>query len=299
MNKLQVFKNENLGKIRTIIINDEVWFVGKDVARILGYAKPENAISTHIDNEDKTTTLIQGTGSNYKSKAVIINESGLYSLILSSKLPRAKEFKRWVTSEILPQIRKNGYYSSSPEDFLKQTILEIVKQIVPEIINATKSTYQNYMVIEDDYEHFNLNKNKIEYFPNEIRENIDEMLLNMQECQKMNFSLIARYCSANGYCVSSPTVKKYFERNFEETETGVDIMERRLNKKYNLTPFGKKVKKKLLDKNMTITELSEAIGYKRPMISRVLYGDVKSEPCKKAIENYLELYDTRKKVSGE
>ena len=115
----------------------------------------------------------------------------------------------------------------------------------------------------------------------------------------MNFSLIARYCSANGYCVSSPTVKKYFERNFEETETGVDIMERRLNKKYNLTPFGKMVKKKLLDKNMTITELSEAIGYKRPMISRVLYGDVKSEPCKKAIENYLELYDTRKKVSGE
>ena len=299
MNKLQVFKNENLGEIRTIIINNEVWFVGKDVARILGYAKPENAISTHIDNEDKTTTLIQGIGSNYKSKAVIINESGLYSLILSSKLPRAKEFKRWVTSEILPQIRKNGYYSSSPEDFLKQAILEIVKQIVPEIINATKSTYQNYMVIEDDYEHFNLNKNKIEYFPNEIRENIDEMLLNMQECQKMNFSLIARYCSANGYCVSSPTVKKYFERNFEETETGVDIMERRLNKKYNLTPFGKKVKKKLLDKNMTITELSEAIGYKRPMISRVLYGDVKSEPCKKAIENYLELYDTRKKVSGE
>ena len=299
MNKLQVFKNENLGEIRTIIINNEVWFVGKDVARILGYAKPENAISTHIDNEDKTTTLIQGIGSNYKSKAVIINESGLYSLILSSKLPKAKEFKRWVTSEILPQIRKNGYYSSSPEDFLKQTILEIVKQIVPEIINATKSTYQNYMVIEDDYEHFNLNKNKIEYFPNEIRENIDEMLLNMQECQKMNFSLIARYCSANGYCVSSPTVKKYFERNFEETETGVDIMERRLNKKYNLTPFGKKVKKKLLDKNMTITELSEAIGYKRPMISRVLYGDVKSEPCKKAIENYLELYDTRKKVSGE
>ncbi|WP_088109704.1 BRO-N domain-containing protein [Tyzzerella sp. An114] len=299
MNKLQVFKNENLGEIRTIIINNEVWFVGKDVARILGYAKPENAISTYIDNEDKTTTLIQGIGSNYKSKAVIINESGLYSLILSSKLPKAKEFKRWVTSEILPQIRKNGYYSSSPEDFLKQAILEIVKQIVPEIINATKSTYQNYMVIEDDYEHFNLNKNKIEYFPNEIRENIDEMLLSMQECQKMNFSLIARYCSANGYCVSSPTVKKYFERNFEETETGVDIMERRLNKKYNLTPFGKKVKKKLLDKNMTITELSEAIGYKRPMISRVLYGDVKSEPCKKAIENYLELYDTRKKVSGE
>ena len=85
-------------------------FVGKDVATALGYAKPENAIATHVDTEDKTTTLIQGTGSNYKSKMVIINESGLYSLILSSKLPQAKEFKRWVTSEVLPQIRKTGGY---------------------------------------------------------------------------------------------------------------------------------------------------------------------------------------------
>ncbi len=85
-------------------------FVGKDVATALGYAKPENAIATHVDADDKTTTLIQGTGSNYKSKVVIINESGLYSLILSSKLPQAKAFKRWVTSEVLPQIRKTGGY---------------------------------------------------------------------------------------------------------------------------------------------------------------------------------------------
>ena len=85
-------------------------FVAKDVATALGYAKPENAIATHVDTEDKTTTLIQGTGSNYKSKMVIINESGLYSLILSSKLPQAKEFKRWVTSEVLPQIRQTGGY---------------------------------------------------------------------------------------------------------------------------------------------------------------------------------------------
>ena len=85
-------------------------FVGKDVAQALGYAKPENAIATHVDVDDKTTTLIQGTGSNYKSKVIIINESGLYSLILSSKLPQAKAFKRWVTSEVLPQIRKTGGY---------------------------------------------------------------------------------------------------------------------------------------------------------------------------------------------
>lgn len=81
-------------QIRTLTIHGEPWFVGKDVASVLGYAKPENAISNHVDLEDKTTTLIQGTGSNYKSQAVIINESGLYSLILSSKLPTAKHKNR-------------------------------------------------------------------------------------------------------------------------------------------------------------------------------------------------------------
>ena len=103
--EIQIFKNDRFGEVRTMVINDEPWFVGKDVAMMLGYAKPENAIATHVDSEDKTTTLIQGTGSNYKSKTMFINESGLYSLILSSKLPQAKEFKRWVTSEVLPQIR--------------------------------------------------------------------------------------------------------------------------------------------------------------------------------------------------
>lgn len=110
MNELQIFKNPEFGEIRTIEVKNEPWFVGKDVAEILGYAKPENAISAHVDEEDKTTTLIQGNGSNYKSKTTIINESGLYSLVLSSKLPTAKKFKRWVTSEVLPTIRKTGGY---------------------------------------------------------------------------------------------------------------------------------------------------------------------------------------------
>ena len=89
------------GEVRTMTNErGETFFVGKDVAQALGYAKPENALATHVDKEDKTTTLIQGTGSNYKSKIVVINESGMYSLILSSKLRQAKAFKRWVTSEV-------------------------------------------------------------------------------------------------------------------------------------------------------------------------------------------------------
>ena len=109
-NAMQIFKNDEFGQVRIVEINNEPYFVGKDVAEALGYAKPENAISNHVDDEDKTTTLIQGTGSNYKSNAVCINESGIYSLVFGSKLPTAKKFKRWVTHEVLPSIRKTGSY---------------------------------------------------------------------------------------------------------------------------------------------------------------------------------------------
>ena len=105
---IQIFTSETFGEIRTCQIDNQIMFVGSDVAKALGYAKPQNALAIHVESEDKTTALIQGTGSNYKTKVVIINESGLYSLILSSKLEQAKEFKRWVTSEVLPQIRQTG-----------------------------------------------------------------------------------------------------------------------------------------------------------------------------------------------
>ena len=115
---MQVFNNETFGNVRVKMINDEPWFVGKDVASALGYMNTRNAINTHVDIEDKTSALIQVTGSNYKTKSVVINESGLYSLILGSKLDSAKDFKRWVTNEILPTIRKTGGYVSNDEMFI-------------------------------------------------------------------------------------------------------------------------------------------------------------------------------------
>lgn len=111
MNEIEIFKNSEFGEIRTTVIDGEPWFVGKDVAEALGYCKPENALAAHVDQEDKTITLIQGSGSNYKSTTTLINESGLYSLVLSSKLPTAKQFKRWVTHDVIPTIRKTGSYS--------------------------------------------------------------------------------------------------------------------------------------------------------------------------------------------
>ena len=108
---IQIFRNEMFGEIRTMTNEKgETFFVGKDVAKALGYKNTRDALNKHVDAEDKTTVAIRDAGSNYKSKAVLINESGLYSLILSSKLPQAKAFKRWVTSEVLPQIRMTGGY---------------------------------------------------------------------------------------------------------------------------------------------------------------------------------------------
>ena len=103
-----IFKNEEFGQIRTCMVNGETYFVGKDVADALGYINPHKAMRDHVDKEDKLTERIVQSGQ--ARATIIINESGLYSLILSSKLDSARRFKRWVTSEVLPQIRKNGRY---------------------------------------------------------------------------------------------------------------------------------------------------------------------------------------------
>lgn len=109
MNELQVFKNQEFGQVRSLVINGEPWLVGKDVADVLGYKNQNDALSKHVDGEDKDTIAIRDSiGRNRNTP--IINESGLYSLVLSSKLPSAKKFKRWVTSEVLPALRKTGQY---------------------------------------------------------------------------------------------------------------------------------------------------------------------------------------------
>ena len=112
---IQIFNHEMFGEIRTMTDEKgETFFVGKDVAKALGYAKPQNALATHVDEEDKSTAPIQGTA--YETRAVIINESGLYALVLSSKLEQARVFKRWVTSEVLPAIRRTGRYELLPQE---------------------------------------------------------------------------------------------------------------------------------------------------------------------------------------
>ena len=108
MNNILIFSNKVFGEIRTCQVNNQIMFVGKDVATALGYSNSQKAIRDHVDDDDKLTERFVLSGQS--RSVIIINESGLYSLILSSKLPQAKAFKRWVTSEVLPQIRKTGGY---------------------------------------------------------------------------------------------------------------------------------------------------------------------------------------------
>lgn len=109
MNELRIFNNADFGDIRTVEQDGGIWFVGKDVAEALGYSNPSNAVISHVDDEDKLRTQIKYAGQN--REVSIINESGLYSLVLSSKLPSAKAFKRWITSEVIPSIRTTGSYN--------------------------------------------------------------------------------------------------------------------------------------------------------------------------------------------
>lgn len=109
-NEIILFKHEEFGEIRTLTIDGEPWFVGKDIAEVLGYSNTRKAVADHIDNEDKKDGVTIRDSIGRAQNPVLINESGLYSLILSSKLPSAKKFKRWVTSEVLPSLRKHGAY---------------------------------------------------------------------------------------------------------------------------------------------------------------------------------------------
>ena len=135
--EIQIFSSDIFGEIRTCQVNNQIMFVGKDVATALGYSNTRDALSKHVDNDDKTTVAICDTGSNYKSRAVFINESGLYSLILSSKLPQAKAFKRWVTSEVLPQIRLTGGYIPTKDADGKTLSEEDIVERAHEIVGRT------------------------------------------------------------------------------------------------------------------------------------------------------------------
>lgn len=146
---IQTFQNSDFGSIRTLTINDEPWFVGKDVAQALGYGDTDQALRKHVDAEDKLTRQIDGSGQG--RNMTLINESGLYSLILSSKLPTAKQFKRWVTSEVLPSIHKHGGYIAgqnemSADELMAKALMVAQKTLAEREARISALTVENQIM---------------------------------------------------------------------------------------------------------------------------------------------------------
>ena len=130
MNQLQVFQNAEFGKVRTVVIDGEPWLVGKDVTAILGYQNASKALADHVDDDDKLNN--ESLSSLGQRGGWLINESGFYSLVMGSKLPTAKKFKRWVTSEVLPTIRKAGAYIANPDSYMITDPVERAKKWIEE-----------------------------------------------------------------------------------------------------------------------------------------------------------------------
>ena len=141
MNELKIFKNNDFGEIRTVTINGEPHLVGKNVEEILEYQNGSRDINRHVDPEDRIKTMV--FDGNQDKETILINESGLYSLILSSKMPKAKKFKRWVTSEVLPEIRKTGSYTKAPKSFKEALFLAYKQQEQIEELERTKAWIGN------------------------------------------------------------------------------------------------------------------------------------------------------------
>ena len=165
MNKLQVFNNAMFGNVRVLLQGDESWFVAKDVADALGYQNGSRDVNRHTDEEDRTKTMV--FDGNQNKETILINESGLYSLVLSSKLPNAKQFKRWVTSDVLPSIRKYGTYSMN----IPRTLPDALKAYANEI----EAHNQTKMLLEEQKGLIAAQEQQISEFK-PIRDYVDEIL---------------------------------------------------------------------------------------------------------------------------
>lgn len=198
---IQTFQNSDFGSIRTLTINDEPWFVGKDVAEILGYERPTKSVVDHVDEDDRL--MLDGkTQSQFgielgQRGGWLINESGLYSLILSSKLPTAKQFKRWVTSEVLPSIHKHGGYIAgqnemSAEELMAKALMVAQKTLAEREARISALTVENQIMTP-----------KAEYFDELVNRNL---LTGLRETAK-------ELCIPQNKFISYLLDQKYLYRN--------------------------------------------------------------------------------------
>ena len=210
MNEVKIFENQEFGRMRTVTIDDEPWFVGKDVALALGYKDTKNALKAHVDVEDKKGGW-RITTPYGEQQMTIINESGVYALIFGSRLPSAKKFKHWVTSEVLPSIRRTGSYGMQTENLMEAAdkllaVSENLAQAAVAISNAVESLSQMVgrlqkeagmgyseagtpLIKAENPDSYGKSRCKLETFPAELVSQVDEMQGAMVQQQNLNFSM--------------------------------------------------------------------------------------------------------------
>lgn len=227
MNELQIFNNEEFGEIRTVIIDNEPWFVGKDVAAALGYVKPLNALASHVDEDD---SLKQGLTDSLgrTQEAIFINESGVYALVFGSKLESAKRFKHWVTKEVLPAIRKTGSYS--------QRILTVPEQI--------QIMAKGYVEMAE----------KINTINDDLQEFKNDMPLLAVECEKITNAVRKKGVAVLGGKESNA----YNDRSLRNKL--YSDLHREIQRQYGVTTY------KALKRNQCDEVVQLVNGYKPPMI---------------------------------
>jgi len=217
MNELTVFQNQEFGRLRTTEIEGEVWFVGKDVARALGYGNPRDALSRHVDAEDKGVVKHDTPGGN--QQITIINESGLYSLVLSSKLPAARKFKHWVTSEVLPSIRKRGGYGNgvSTEQVIEIAQhmaaamgAELVKQLKDVLAPAPQPAQEEVVLVDPAPQQRRRYHSVITMLDPELQREVDEMLAS----GRYTYTDIVQFLKENGIRISTSSLCRYAKRYF-------------------------------------------------------------------------------------
>ncbi len=196
MQQVILFENKEFGEIRTLMIDGQPYFVGKDVAEILGYSNTRDALSKRVDDEDKGVAKCDTLGGI--QELTIINESGFYSLVLSSKLETAKKFKRWVTSEVLPSIRQTGNYISgtsqySIQDIVKETICQVVPMIIQEL--------------EDKSEREKYAERELEKLEMKVKRRIERLLYS----GKHSYTGISKILQSEGFEISPKTICFYAE----------------------------------------------------------------------------------------
>ncbi len=229
MNEMQVFKYEN-NEVRTVEQGGEVWWVLADVCRVLGLTN-SRMTKKQLDEDEKGVSQIYTPGG--KQDVTIISESGLYKVILRSDKPEAKKFTRWVTHEVLPTIRRTGGYGNQAAMMGK--LAEQMAQAAAAMVQVASAMTTVVDKLTDLVDRASIRpaalgaeldsarpayygpaRCKLESFPVEIVRQVEGMLAQMQEQQNLNFSMIARFCTINGYAISSPAVKTYYMKYFTE-----------------------------------------------------------------------------------